>query len=161
MAVALVLLTACAANPGSASVAASASAGPASVAPSASAANPSPSVASHYCPDPGVGGVNTCLGSLQAGTYQTSSFHPPLSYTVPAGWDNEEDLPGNFLVLPPGSTIGGVNLGTSDIWVVPPSRGKGPRAGSPSTTAPLTFLSGLGGCFRNRIRGSRSAAART
>lgn len=45
------------------------------------------------CPNP-YGG--TCLGPLEAGQYQTSSFQPRVTYTVPAGWTNFEDLPGNF-----------------------------------------------------------------
>lgn len=39
-----------------------------------------------------------CLGSLEAGTYSTMSFEPKLSYTVPEGWSNGEDLPGNVLL---------------------------------------------------------------
>ncbi|WP_307025951.1 LamG domain-containing protein [Arthrobacter globiformis] len=42
------------------------------------------------------GGI--CLGSLNAGTYSTTSFEPKLSYTVPPGWANGEDLPGNVLL---------------------------------------------------------------
>jgi hypothetical protein len=37
---------------------------------------------------------------------------------VPAGWDNEEDLPGNFLLIPPGGSAAGVNPGTSDFMGV-------------------------------------------
>lgn len=47
------------------------------------------------CPNPH-GGV--CLGTLVAGTYKTSSFDPRITYTVPDGWLNLEDLPGNFLL---------------------------------------------------------------
>ncbi|MDQ0822290.1 hypothetical protein QFZ79_000037 [Arthrobacter sp. V4I6] len=47
------------------------------------------------CPDPH-GGV--CLGDLAAGTYTTKSFEPKLTYTVPEGWLNGEDLPGNVLL---------------------------------------------------------------
>lgn len=47
------------------------------------------------CPNPH-GGV--CLGPLAAGSYLTSSFDPPIGYTVPDGWVNLEDLPGNFLL---------------------------------------------------------------
>ncbi|MDQ4053060.1 MAG: hypothetical protein M3237_10220 [Actinomycetota bacterium] len=39
-----------------------------------------------------------CLGPLEAGTYETSVFTPALRYTVPGGWVNAEDLPGNFLL---------------------------------------------------------------
>ncbi len=55
--------------------------------------------AASTCPDPH-GGV--CLGDLEAGTYSTTSFKPKLQYTVPAGWANGEDLPGNVLLGRPG-----------------------------------------------------------
>lgn len=45
------------------------------------------------CPNPHGG---TCLGPLEPGEYQTSTFQPRITYTVPAGWTNFEDLPGNF-----------------------------------------------------------------
>ncbi|OUM39948.1 LamG domain-containing protein [Arthrobacter sedimenti] len=48
-----------------------------------------------WCPNPH-GGV--CLGTLAAGTYATTSFEPIFSYTVPEGWTNREDLPGNMLL---------------------------------------------------------------
>lgn len=51
--------------------------------------------AAFACPNPH-GGV--CLGSLDAGTYSTTSFEPKFSYTVPEGWANSEDLPGNALL---------------------------------------------------------------
>ncbi len=54
----------------------------------------SPSAAGHpTCPNPHGG---SCLGALAAGEYQTTTFNPQLSYTVPDGWTNMEDLPGNF-----------------------------------------------------------------
>jgi hypothetical protein len=58
--------------------------------------------------------ANRCRGPLVAGTYTTFVFEPPLTYTVTEGWANWEDLPGNFLLLPPGSSLVGVNPGTSD-----------------------------------------------
>lgn len=63
------------------------------------------------CPNPH-GGV--CLGVLEAGTYTTQRFEPALTYEVPAGWANYEDLAGNFLLLPPSGTLDGVDAGTSD-----------------------------------------------
>jgi hypothetical protein len=67
------------------------------------------------CSNPEGGSSNTCLDELSAGRHETSTFAPTLSYEVPAGWSNLEDLPGNFLLLPPGSTLAGVNPGTSDF----------------------------------------------
>lgn len=58
------------------------------------------------------GGV--CLGGLSAGTYKTQGFDPALTYVVPDGWSNMEDLSGNFLLLPPGRSIEGVDAGTAD-----------------------------------------------
>jgi hypothetical protein len=66
------------------------------------------------CPNPDGGLANLCLGDLAPGTYHTKHFRPGLRYTVPEGWANMEDLEGNFLLLPPGSTLEGVNPGTSD-----------------------------------------------
>lgn len=47
------------------------------------------------CPNPDGG---TCLGRLAAGEYETTTFTPQITYTVPEGWMNMEDLPGNFLL---------------------------------------------------------------
>ena len=58
--------------------------------------------------------ANRCRGPLPSGTYTTYEFAPPLTYTVGSGWANWEDLPGEFLLLPPGSSLVGVNPGTSD-----------------------------------------------
>ena len=84
--------------------------------------SPSPSVASDpssasvgartdACPNPEGG---SCLGPITAGSYRTVVFTPQISYTVPDGWGNFEDTPGNFLLIPPGGTLAGVNPGTSD-----------------------------------------------
>jgi hypothetical protein len=75
--------------------------------PGAETASPRPS-----CPNLD-GGV--CLGPLAPGTYHTMQFDPPLRYTVPAGWGNYEDTPGNFLLVPPGGDLAGVDPGTSDF----------------------------------------------
>src|SRR6476659_4891283 len=40
----------------------------------------------------------TCLGTIPAGTYTTTTFRPPITYTIPQRWTNGEDLPGNFLL---------------------------------------------------------------
>lgn len=53
------------------------------------------------CPNPD-GGV--CLGQVDGGTYTTESFSPAITYTIPDGWSNLEDLPGNFLLEKPGDT---------------------------------------------------------
>jgi hypothetical protein len=56
-----------------------------------------------------------CLGPLPVGTYTTVQFQPPITYTVPAGgWSNFEDLPGNFLLVPPGFDLAGVDTGGGD-----------------------------------------------
>lgn len=44
----------------------------------------------------------------------TGLFEPTLNYTVPAGWQNLEDLRGNFSLLPRGGSAAGVDAGTSD-----------------------------------------------
>ena len=83
---------------------------PAPASRSATAASTSNSAVA--CPNAD-GGV--CLGPLQMGTYHTVSFRPRITYTVPAGWGNFEDLPGNFLLIPPEGASREVNPGTSDF----------------------------------------------
>jgi hypothetical protein len=56
-----------------------------------------------------------CLGTLTAGAYSTRIFLPLITYTVPNGWQNLEDLPGNFLLVPPGYDLAGVNEGRSEM----------------------------------------------
>jgi hypothetical protein len=80
-----VLIAAC----GSANAA---STGPADGNAKAQAAGIQPAPA---CPNPHGG---TCLGPLHAGTFTTRTFSPAITYTVPSGWTNGEDLPGNFLL---------------------------------------------------------------
>ena len=75
-----------------------------------SAASPS-SEARPACPNPHGG---NCLGELEAGTYETTTFIAGLTYTVPAGWGNYEDLPGNFLLVPPDSTLADGDAGTGE-----------------------------------------------
>lgn len=57
----------------------------------------------------------TCLGPIPAGEYRTTTFQPQTSYTVPDGWTNFEDLPGNFLLFHQQDTqdgaLGGSYLG--------------------------------------------------
>ena len=75
--------------------------------PTASTPSPLP-----FCPNPE---GQACLGELVAGTYTTMIFTPTLTYTVPAGWSNLEDMPGNFLLVPPRGNLPGVNADTSDF----------------------------------------------
>ncbi|MCV0402639.1 MAG: hypothetical protein K5924_02895 [Chloroflexi bacterium] len=51
---------------------------------------------------------------MDAGTYTTVAFGTELTYTVPDGWNNQEDLPGNFLVIPPTAAAEEVDAGTAD-----------------------------------------------
>lgn len=61
-------------------------------------ASPPPAIpagpSAFVCPPHG----GACLGPLDAGTYTTSVFSPAITYTVPEGWTNGEDLLGNFLL---------------------------------------------------------------
>jgi hypothetical protein len=56
----------------------------------------------------------TGAGSLKPGTHTTSYFRPALTYTVPAGWNNFCDSPGDVCFTPPGGNPGGVDSGKSD-----------------------------------------------
>jgi hypothetical protein len=55
-----------------------------------------------------------CLGPLAPGAYRTTVFSTPFTFTVPDSWANYEDLPGNFLLVPPGGSLEGVDAGSSD-----------------------------------------------
>ncbi|RJT75979.1 LamG domain-containing protein [Arthrobacter cheniae] len=80
------------------------------------------------CPEPG-GGI--CLGTLAAGTYETTSFEPALTYTVPEGWTNREDLPGNMLLSriddPEEGTWGGSYIGVYQNVRAPAPCGEQPQ----------------------------------
>ena len=60
---------------------------------SSASSSPPATTESAGCPNPHGG---SCLGDLDPGIYKTSTFKPQVTYTVPAGWTNFEDLPGNF-----------------------------------------------------------------
>jgi hypothetical protein len=63
------------------------------------------------CPYPDGG---ACLGSVAAGRHTTTRFQPQMTYTVPVGWSNVEDLKGNVSLLAPVGTLAGAAAGTSD-----------------------------------------------
>lgn len=90
------------------------------------------------CPNPH-GGV--CLGSLDAGTYSTTSFEPKLSYTVPEGWANGEDLPGNVLLSriddPEEGIWGGSYIGVYQNVRAPASCGEEAQPGVGTSAAEL------------------------
>jgi hypothetical protein len=66
-----------------------------------------PARASHPCPVPDSG---TCLGVLAAGTYTSHSFHPRFRFHVPARWANYLDIPGLYLLQPPGAKAPGTSI---------------------------------------------------
>ena len=72
------------------------------------------SALSSWCAEP-FGG--TCIGELTAGTHQTTSFRPKLTYTVPVGWTNETDHIGNVNLIPPRNDWqeNSMNNGSSDF----------------------------------------------
>jgi hypothetical protein len=83
-----------------------------SAAGSATPAAPSQSATSApaaHCRNPHGG---ACLNELDAGTYATSKFEPAITYTVPNGWTNDEDLPGNFLLHKTADSQVGVDGGS-------------------------------------------------
>jgi hypothetical protein len=85
------------------------------------------------------GGI--CLGSLNPGTYSTTSFEPKFSYTVPAGWANREDLPGNVLLRrnddPEEGTWGGSYIGVYQNVRAPALCGEEAQPGVGTSTAEL------------------------
>lgn len=114
----VVLLAACAGGSGSPSAnTADATTSPANATASDSPGPTNVADASHepssaaICPNPHGG---ACLGELDAGTYTTQVFETPLTYAVPEGWSNYEDLAGNFIVVPPSGSLDGIDAGTAD-----------------------------------------------
>ena len=71
------------------------------------------SALSSWCAEP-FGG--TCLGELTPGTHHTTTFQPKVTYTVPIGWTNETDHPGNVNLIPPRNDWqeNSMNSGSSD-----------------------------------------------
>jgi len=57
----------------------------------------------------------TCLGVLAAGTYHSGSFRPRLTFTVPGKWANYLDIPGLYLLQPPGSKPPGNSIAGSFV----------------------------------------------
>jgi hypothetical protein len=84
----------------------------ASMAPSVVTSTAPSASARPNCPNPE---GQACLGLLKAGTFATVEMTPPIAYTVPDGWQNFEDEPGNFLLVAPGYSLAGVNAGGSDF----------------------------------------------
>ena len=93
-------------------------------APAVSPTNPPPTSAAQSsvvttavdtpCPNSDGGYLNHCLGALDPGISRTRTFEPSFSYTVPAGWWNMEDEPGNYLLLPPGGDLANYRTGVGD-----------------------------------------------
>ena len=57
----------------------------------------------------------TCLGEVPAGTHTARTFRPTLTYTLPAGWTNFNDSPGNFGLVPPGGDWSAVVSGSPSM----------------------------------------------
>ncbi len=120
------ILGGCSNDPTSPDSSAAVPSAPASKTPSA--ASPPPP-----CPNPEGG---SCLGLLRPGKpYRTIKFSPAIMFGVPSeGWRNFADLYDNFLLVPPGNDLQGVNAGTADyIGVyrgVLPSKLTSPQCGA-------------------------------
>jgi len=82
-----------------------------SAAASATASLPVQSIAAG-CPNPE---SEVCLGTVTAGTYHSEVFRPPLTFTVPDGWQALEDVSSAYLLVAPGDSLDGVNSGGSDF----------------------------------------------
>ena len=75
-------------------------------------ASGSRAVRARTCP---VQDSGTCLGVLAAGTYTSGSFRPRLTFTVPGKWANYLDIPGLYLLQPPGSKPPGNSIAGSFV----------------------------------------------
>jgi hypothetical protein len=94
----------------------------------------------------------TCLGRLATGTYTAQSFRPKFSFHVSAGWANYLDIPGLYLLQPPGAKPPGDYIAGSFIGLetsVAPeafdcqSRVRGVRTTPTAITAWITKQPGL------------------
>jgi hypothetical protein len=100
----------------------------------ATSSTPTPSAAEAAgCPNPHGG---ACLGDLEAGEHRTTVFQPAITYTVPDGWTNYEDLPGNFWLFltedlaSQDSAVGGSYLGIyQDVAAAALDCGEAPEQG--------------------------------
>jgi hypothetical protein len=45
-----------------------------------------------------------------AGTYTSTAFQPPVTYTLPEGWQKPSDTPAYFALQPAGSSVAGIFL---------------------------------------------------
>ena len=101
----------------------------------------------------------TCLGELAAGTHSTSTFRPKLTYTVPVGWTNFQDQPGEVGFVPPGGDWQAVDPEQSDyIGVFTSIRGNPNCDGKPvGVQTPSAFVAMLRG--DPRVRVTQQAAA--
>lgn len=63
-------------------------------------------------------GEGACRNTMQAGTYTTGALTPALTYTVTDGWQNPEDMVGDFLLVVPGATADEIAAGTADAIAV-------------------------------------------
>jgi tRNA A-37 threonylcarbamoyl transferase component Bud32 len=59
----------------------------------------------------------TCIGEVTAGTHTSRTFKPSLTYTLPVGWTNFNDSPGNFGLVPPGGDWNSVVNGDPTDYV--------------------------------------------
>jgi len=98
------------------------------IATAATAEGLTPSTAS-ACPVPDSG---TCLGKLSAGTYKAGSFRPRFTFTVPAGWSNYLDIPGLYLLQPPGAKPPGNSIAGSFIGLETSVAAEAPDCRSPA-----------------------------
>jgi hypothetical protein len=48
--------------------------------------------------------------SKAAGTYTSTRFQPPVTYTIPSGWDQVNDTADYFDLVPAGTDVGGIYL---------------------------------------------------
>ena len=127
-----VALAGCASASGSANPAVEVDGGSGTTPSTLASASPQESGETGFrCPPDG----GECLGPLDAGTYTTQVFSPPITYTVPDGWQNGEDLPGNFLLQLQGDAR---YLGIDRDIAAPMECEEAPEPGVEQTVSALT-----------------------
>lgn len=88
---------------------------PSTPTPSASDTQEPDTPAPPPCPFSEPGDGDQCAGELPAGVSTTSAFVPRLTFSLPeAGWNNLDDVPYNYELIPPGPEYGDISEGTQD-----------------------------------------------
>ena len=89
-------------------------------------------------------GASPVASALPPGTYTSRAFKPAVTYTLPEGWQNPDDLADHLALIPAGSQVAGIFLF------------RDPRAMSQDPTCPTKPEPGVGGLSTELVAWIRS-----